>query len=292
MGEAQLVIPNLPHSVSYSQVDSWLTCGKRYQLERIVQVERAPAMWFPGGTTFHHITELFDRMQVTADEAVHPDYIRKTLQHYIDEESSLPLDRWQVSAASAKKTWPDGETFEWWLNSLPSMVQQYINWRTETNWAILDVDGTPAIELELDHQFGQYKFRGWVDRVFVTESGVAMAVDLKTGKRRPGDTQLGAYAAALKAQYGIDVEWGAYYNARGGKLWDPTRVIIDPEMLERMIASFRVAVEHDVFLPHQSDFCKSCGVRDYCAIVGGTKAAEYDPLVTGHYATLSTSEEQ
>lgn len=289
MSTAEVVIPNLPHSTSYSQVDSWLTCGKRYQLERIVKVGRAPAMWFPGGTTFHHITEQYDRGLKTADEAVNPDYILKTLQTYLDEESSLPLDKWQVSASRSKQ-WPNGETFEWWVAALPGMIQQYIDWRLNTGWAILDIDGQPAIELEVDHYFGEYRFRGYIDRVFVTDSGVALAVDLKTGKQQPGADQLNAYAAALEAQFGIQVQWGAYYNARGGKLWEPVTVHVSPLMLERQIAAFRTAVEHDVFLPHQSAFCKSCGVREYCAVVGGSKAADYDPLLVGHYANLSEGE--
>lgn len=289
---SEAVLEGLPSGVSYSQIDSWLTCGKRYQLERVVKVPRAPGIWFPGGTTFHHITELWDRKIISTRVATDSIYIEATLQGFIQDESSLPLDQWDVAkAVKEKKNWPDGENYEWWLYALPKFIQQYIDWREATKWPILEIDGNPAIELELNCKFAGYTLRGYIDRVFVP-NGQLMVGDLKTSKREPGSLQLGMYKVALAEQFGLEPEWGVYYNARGGQTWEPQHLAaFTRPLIEETIRQFRVGIEHGVFIPHQSNFCGSCGVRDYCAIVGGSKAAEYDPILRGEFATPSSKEE-
>jgi hypothetical protein len=49
---------------SHSQLSSWLECGKRFELEKVLKVPRLPGIWFPAGTACHATVEwwLRDRL--------------------------------------------------------------------------------------------------------------------------------------------------------------------------------------------------------------------------------------
>lgn len=45
---------------SYSSFTSWLSCGKAWQLSRLVEVKEQPAWWFAGGKAVHTASEVYD----------------------------------------------------------------------------------------------------------------------------------------------------------------------------------------------------------------------------------------
>lgn len=51
---------NVPEHTSYSSLTTWLSCGWRYYLSRIAQVEEQPATWSIGGSAVHRATEVYD----------------------------------------------------------------------------------------------------------------------------------------------------------------------------------------------------------------------------------------
>ena len=51
----------LPKHMSPSQVNSLLTCGEQYRLERVVRVPQRPMFAGIGGSVVHKITEDLDR---------------------------------------------------------------------------------------------------------------------------------------------------------------------------------------------------------------------------------------
>lgn len=53
--------PDAPVSRSYSQFTTWLSCGKQFQLARVVKVPETPAWYLVGGSAVHSATEVFDR---------------------------------------------------------------------------------------------------------------------------------------------------------------------------------------------------------------------------------------
>lgn len=52
---------DLPPHMSPSQVNSLLTCGEQYRLERVERVPSRPMWAGVGGTTVHKVTEELDR---------------------------------------------------------------------------------------------------------------------------------------------------------------------------------------------------------------------------------------
>jgi hypothetical protein len=51
----------LPRHMSPSQVNSLLTCGEQYRLERVVRVPSRPMWAGVGGSVVHKLTEDLDR---------------------------------------------------------------------------------------------------------------------------------------------------------------------------------------------------------------------------------------
>jgi hypothetical protein len=47
--------------LSYSALSDWLSCGKLYQLKRMLGLPDRPAWWNVGGHAVHSATEAFDR---------------------------------------------------------------------------------------------------------------------------------------------------------------------------------------------------------------------------------------
>lgn len=53
-----------PQHLSYSQFTTYLDCGWRYYLEKILKIEEEPAFYFAGGTAVHSAADAIDQMLI------------------------------------------------------------------------------------------------------------------------------------------------------------------------------------------------------------------------------------
>lgn len=214
---------------------------------------------------------------------VHPVHSDHFLAAWTDEvhESVQKNDNadtsWYMTSGKSKAL-PQGEDADWWLENGPAMVTRWHEFREDKRWPVWVMpDGTPAIELDILATVGRYPVKAIIDRVFNVH-GVPVIVDIKTGRREPDDLlQLGVYRVALAADYGLTVDFGAYWMARSGKLsalHDIRRYT--PELLTHYFDQYAAGVGAGVFLPHLSAMCRACAMRNYCNAYGG-KSAEVDP---------------
>lgn len=186
------------------------------------------------------------------------------------------VGNWSV-AGRAKKV---PEDLTWWRKNGPGMVQNWISWRTRTGWRPwITPDGTLATELDIEVGVGDLPLKMFVDLVMVSQPASQLViVDLKTGGRTPdSDLQLGVYRLGILKKYGVDVRLGAYWMARKGEMTevhDLTR--LQPELLELWFTRFRAATDAGVFIPHPTNLCRACAMRDYCSAYGGSKQ-HFDP---------------
>jgi len=51
----------LPEHVSYSAFTTWLDCGFKYYLSRVVQESGSASWWLAGGSAVHTASEVFDQ---------------------------------------------------------------------------------------------------------------------------------------------------------------------------------------------------------------------------------------
>ena len=278
--------PTAPAHVSYSQLSSWLRCGKAYELERVLRVPVAPTWAQVAGSAVHRATELLDEGDTTAPRDLWYDVFTETIE-LAEESSGVERTDWRASGRKSK-TCPDGEDGRWWWHKGVVMVQSWKAWRLANKHLVIasvtNEEGTRSgIELPLNIKFGDINVQAVLDRLFVDEDGHALVVDLKSGSWAPKDAgqQLGLYATGVEQTYGFRPRTGAYWMSRTGTYSTPTPIPLDhfsQHYWTVVTGQLAAAKREGIFLPNPGMFCGSCSVRDYCATQGGKLAGIADIL--------------
>lgn len=255
--------------VSYSGLTSYLDCGERFRLERVLNHKGQPGYWLAGGTAVHSATEWYDETVARLGTAT--EHVDKAVQVFHDkfDHEVRKHDSWKTAGRKSRE-WPNGEDAAWWKATGPAMVLNYVQWRAANpQYSLMTMPGTdkPGIEVETEFTLpGDIKVKAIIDRVFVNNHGEALIVDLKTGSRKPPSSlQLGLYATALEQQYGFRPQIGAYWMGRSGELTELS--VLDrynSALIGRWMRDFRKAVELQVFIPHVTAMCSGCSVNDQC----------------------------
>lgn len=174
------------------------------------------------------------------------------------------------AAGRATKEWPDRQDKKWWWHHGPEFVDNWIKWRENNGYKVLDINGTPAIELDIRADFAGTTVRAIVDRIMVSPEGTPGVVDLKSGSKEKKTTlQLGIYAMTVKKALDIDIEWGGYWMARKGTLNPVPLNLYDPAFWERVVNEVRFAKDNNLYLPVVGDQCGYCGVASSCPAITG-----------------------
>ena len=168
----------------------------------------------------------------------------------------------------ATKEYPNGEDLEWWRKNGAEQIRGYIQWReSNPNLELAVFAGKPAVEVEVSAMISDtVTLRGYVDRVFVDKTtGQMLIVDLKTGRNSPGSPlQLAFYRLALRETLGVDVPLGAYYMSRKNSLGPLFDLWYPPEVIASWLTTARMMIDNEMFIPHLTSMCNSCGVKDHC----------------------------
>jgi len=215
---------------------------------------------------------------VTLAAVLFKDAFEQELLEAIDQ-SGLEPDRWSTAGKNKKKDNPAGEDARWWRANGPGMVQNWMDWRKESGWKVLAIDGEPAIELDVEVDIGDgLPLKMFIDRVMIEPTNrEPVIVDLKTGARTPeSDLQLGVYRYGLMAKYGIRVDHGAYWMARKGALEMVPLQRYTPGLIATWFQRLQDAIGYGIFLPNPTFKCRACPVRNYCLAFGGAES-ELDP---------------
>lgn len=248
--------------LSYSQVETLLTCGEKYRLTRIVGIPEDPAWWFLGGSAVHTATEKHD----LGVDAPAEDLFASAL---LEQMAELPDGAAIRASGRATKEWPGGEDEAWWRHHGPQFVQAWIDWRAKNpNLQLADINGQPAVEVAVAARtHNSVDLKGYIDRIFQdTESGDLLIVDLKTGRNAPSSSlQMDFYRYSLQHTLGLQARHGGFWMARQGvisKIHDLWRT---DAQIEDMLHKSRILIDNDIFIPHLGMLCGSCGVKEFCS---------------------------
>ena len=250
--------------LSYSQVDTLLSCGEKYRLTRIVGIPEDPAWWFRGGSAVHTATEWFDIGGSSHLPAA------ELFERALDEQLT-DVDESTVRAGGrASKDYPDGENRDWWMDNGPVFVQAWIDWREQNpNLALLELPGAvPGVEVAVTALSPDgVALKGYIDRIFVDiEAGQLLIVDLKTGRNTPPSSlQLDFYRYALSQTLGLHADFGGYWMARRGTLDKVHTLWRSDQQIEAMLRLARTMIDGELFIPHLTSLCGSCGVKEHCS---------------------------
>ena len=245
--------------LSFSSLESWLTCGERYRLEKVIGVKQTKAWYLLGGSAVHEATEIIDRAFLAGEE-----------QPTAEEAWATAWANEEVRAGGrASKEWPDKENAAWWSHHGPTFTQAWVDWRDERlaeGWKLLEVEHAFQIDI------GTVPVRGYIDRIMSDPNGQVHVVDLKTGSHTPaGALQLGVYSLGYEANTGVKATLGSFFMNRKGKPSETESLLkYTPELVGQWFDAARRAIEAEVFVPHVTAMCGSCSVQAFCAARGGT----------------------
>lgn len=276
-----------PAHVSYSQLSSWVRCGKAYELERVLKVPSAPTWAQVAGNAVHTGTEEMDKGDAGPVRDIWQDVFTETIAEH-EERSGIARTEWRATGRKTKAA-PYGEDARWWWFEGAEMLNRWKVWRNanKDKWQIVTLKGEgtatwEGIELPLNARFGEVAVQGVADRVFADEHGQMVVVDIKSGSWAPKDQgqQLGLYATGIEQVFGVRPVTGAYWMARTGDFsFPPMRLDhFSEHYWTAAVTSFAKAKAERIYLPNPGMFCGSCSVRDYCATVGGSMAHTADSL--------------
>lgn len=248
-----------PH-LSYSSLESYLTCGERWKLEKVVGLKGEDAWYLFGGSAVHEATEAIDKGEET-DAIV---AFNKAWARQIANIEDIDKVR---AGGRATKEYPNKEDATWWTANGPSLVQAWVDWvtaRVNEGWAILEIEH--AFDLDL----GGVPVRGYIDRVMADPQGQVYVIDLKTGSHAPSSAlQTGIYSIGYEQNTGVKPTIGSYFMNRKAALTPPESLVrFTPELVGAWFDQARRAIEAEVFIPHASGLCRSCPVQQHCSLFG------------------------
>lgn len=203
------------------------------------------------------------------------------LDAFEDELSEYPPDTEWMSAGRPSKAHPHGEDADWWRESGPGFVRNWMEWREgNPGWELwVAPDGQLGVELALNLDIAGEPIKLFIDRVFDVD-GRLIIVDLKSGGRNPedADIQLGLYKVAVETAWPeVSIAGGAYWNARQGKLDEVASLAhFTPSYIATLARRVRSIRKVGAYLPSPGSLCRSCGVGRFCAVNNG-RDSHLDP---------------
>lgn len=261
---------------SYSQLDTWMTCGEQFRLQRRVGIQEKPSVWLPGGTAFHNTTEYIDHDNLL-DGSIEQTWLREWNRALDDQLSRLDGAKVQadwLEPANWRAANKGKETLEWWRKAGLGFCEEYAKWRDQSDLQIFWDGDTALIEAELMPILNDVPVKMFADRIMVDKHGQLLVVDLKTGSKAiESSLQLGVYKVGVEKLLGVTIEWGAYYMARKGALDNPLPLgHWTEDRIGSMFAAFDRQERAGEYLPNIGSHCKyMCSFREHCVYMGGTK---------------------
>ena len=195
--------------LSFSSMESWLSCGEKYRLQKVVGVHQQQAWYLLGGSAVHEATEMLDTGVAGTPELAWQAAWEKQIANVTDFTDVRAGGR-------VSKQYPNKEDHTWWEVNGLEMVKSYaqhMNTLLSTGWTLLGVETAFEINIE------GVEIRGFIDRVMANPDGEVEVHDIKTGSHTPAWTlQLGTYAHGAYQALGVMPSIGRYYMARSGSL--------------------------------------------------------------------------
>jgi len=268
--------------VSHSQLGQWLRCGKAYELNRIMQAPRVPAVWTASGVALHEVIDMINRASITGDRVdIRTEWNRVygEILHKVEWETNVPREQWKRAGRQTKDK-PNKEDSIWWGIEGLRQLLAYEHWLNTSGYKIVEIDGQILSEFETTTTFGDVTVKGFLDAVIVDPNENLLVMDAKSGTRVPtSQIQLALYAQSLRLNLGIEVKQGVFFMTRQGELtdtYDLTRYT--EQYFTTVFSGLNKGVQDRIFLPNPGDACFTCDVRDACYTVGGIDAWKYDSL--------------
>lgn len=248
----------LPTGVSHSALNSYLRCGKAYELGKL-GVPEAPAWWLIGGSAVHKATEWLDKGEWDlGPETAFYTAFNNEIFDAVDIEPDQ--DKWRKAGYGSR-----AQGYDHWMELGPRYVKQWLN--QTVPWTHAELDVTTELPSGI-------KIRGYVDRVLVHGHDEAATIyDLKTGSTRPdSDQQLGIYSVLTSLKLRIPVTVAYNYMFKDDEFYQMDVSNWTLETIDEMAQEWYRGVSSGVFIPNRGKNCGTCGVSEGCFLSSGDTA--------------------
>lgn len=268
--------------VSHSQMTQWLRCGKAYELNRIKQAPRVPAVWTAAGVALHEVIDQINRASVSGDSIdIRMEWnlaYGATLEK-VEEDTGIAREHWKRAGRQSKEK-PNKEDSIWWGIEGARQLIVYQHWLQTSGHHVYTTDEAVYSEFETTATFGDVTVKGFLDAVMVDPNGEPYVMDAKSGTRVPSNVmQLGLYAAALRLNGGPDISKGAFFMTRTGELTDFYDLSkYTDEYFIPIFKGLKMGIDNGIFIPNPGEACFTCDVAEACYTRGGIDAWKYDTL--------------
>jgi len=277
-----------PAHRSWSQVHTYQSCPKQYQLSRVLRAPETPAWYLAGGSALHTVIEQINH-RAHNGEPLGGDSLSDEWDKALDEqvarlveETGVPTEEWRAGGRATKDK-PNKEDGVWWRHDGYHQLIAYIGWimQAYADGVVIYADQAgPWIERGVNVTIGNVPVKMFLDLVVVLPGGELMVIDHKSGSRLPLPGQLRLYAYGMAAAGHPRPSLGAYYMTRKAELSAPWSLpdTYDP-VLDDLFSNVDASIRAEIFPPHLGSHCGACGVAKFCAAYGGAEAPNYDPII-------------
>lgn len=269
----------VPGHTSHSAINSYLRCGKAYELGKL-GVEELPAWWLIGGSAVHTATEWLDKGEwdLSPEEAFYTAFYTEIVE---TEQKHPNKDEWRKAGYGAR-----AQGYEHWMIQGPKYAKQWAS--RGQQWHQVELDVSTVLPSGI-------KIKAYVDRVrrISKHEGFVLA-DLKTGSTRPdSDQQLGVYTVLLDLWLnrnshtrkigGGDI--AAYnYMFKDDEFYPMDVSNWTLEVVDEIAKEWYNGISSGVFIPNRGKQCGTCGVSQACYLASGDTVLTrtYDKLNPNH----------
>lgn len=271
-----------PAHLSHSTVSGYRMCGKKFELQKVLRLEERPGLAAIGGNAVHTASEQYDLGEWDGSNVAEK-FAEVWVEQVKDRQERSPsfAPEEYTATGRAGKEYGGKRNIAWWLDHGPAMVQDWIDWRTDTGWIIPDIGGRPAVETELNFQIPgvDMQTKAFIDRVFALKTGEFAVVDLKTGRTPETAEQLGLYRVGLGLTFDLWPSWGYFWSPGKGHGQPINLEAWTPERFSVLFNNAINGINAGYFNPNPANNCRAwCGVSRYCATVDGELAQGVDSL--------------
>jgi putative RecB family exonuclease len=257
--------------LSHSSLEDVRSCSMKYKLRKVDRVPSRTGWSLIGGNAVHEVTAKLDERDFGKPvESADLDFTAtfdRLIAKGLEENPEFPKADWYCAGRRSAAN-PNKEDEKWWRENGPLMVDRWVNFKRVTPWNIwLTPQAEPAIELELQAEYGGVPVKGYLDRIMELPDGSLCVLDIKTGSTEPkSNGQLGQYADMTAKLLGEEYRprWGCYWMARTGSLTPPVDLAPLAKGLDHDYRTAARIIALDLFLTSPSNLCGSCSVNAHC----------------------------
>lgn len=247
----------LPEHTSHSAINSYIRCGKAYQLKKL-GVEELPAWWLLGGSAVHKATEWLDKGEW--DDAPEHAFFLAFQQEIEDTLVTHPdMNDWRKAGYGAR-----AQGYDHWMRQGPAYVKQWE--ASDHHWDHIELDVSTTLPSGI-------KIKAFVDRVYIEEDAYgeyAEVCDLKTGSTRPAsDQQLGIYSVLTEHKLGMRVPVAYNYMFKDDEFYEMDVSNWTLETVDEIAKEWYDGISSGVFIPNRGKQCGTCGVAAACYLESG-----------------------